>query len=56
MTMKLGEIRGPKLGQREDAFRELTAAELGEVTGAGFLGGIGKAIGGAIKSVVKGVA
>jgi len=56
MTMKPGEIREPKLGHREDVFRELTAAELDEVTGAGLLGGIGKAIGGAIKSVVKGVA
>jgi hypothetical protein len=43
------EIREPKLGKREGVCRELTAAELDEVTGAGLFGGIGKAV----KSVVK---
>jgi len=55
MNVKPSEIREPKLGKREEVCRELTAAELDEVTGAGLLGGIGKAIGGVIKGIVKGV-
>jgi hypothetical protein len=41
---------------RESEIRELTAAELDEVTGASFLSGIGKAIGGVISAPFKAVA
>jgi hypothetical protein len=33
MNLKPTEIREPKLGTREEVFRELTAAELDRVTG-----------------------
>jgi hypothetical protein len=53
-TRETNEIREPKLGNGEEVFRELTASELEDVTGAGF--SIGKALSGVISAPFKAVA
>jgi len=52
--MKPTEIRGPNLGKREEVFRELTASELDDVTGAGF--SLGKVLSGVVSAPFKAVA